>query len=78
MVRILSDDTVDKIRTRCKKKNDVEGSRLVAGNFSELQTLEAKYHRNCSNLYLKQDKYLLTNKESAQDFLRDKNYEMHE
>ena len=67
LIRIYSDETVDKIRTRCKEINDVELLRLVAGDFSELQALEARYHKNCYNLYLKQDTTSSSNKESIHD-----------
>ena len=67
MARILSDVTVDKIRTRCKEQYDVELLRLVAGVFSGLEAIEAKYNQNYYKLYLKQDKSLCTNKESVHD-----------
>ena len=56
--------TVDKITTPCKQKNDVELLRIVAGNFSELKALEVNY-RKWYNLYLKQEKFPCTNKESV-------------
>ena len=49
MTRILSDVTVDKIRTRCKEQYDVELLRLVAGVFSELEALEANIIRTTTN-----------------------------
>ena len=35
LVRILSDDTINKIKTQCKQKNYAEPLRLVAGNISK-------------------------------------------
>ena len=45
--------TMDKIERCCRERKDYDLERLIGGDFSKLPAVEAKYHRNCYNMYLK-------------------------
>ena len=47
------DNTMDKIERCCRERKDYDLERLIGGDFSKLPAIEAKYHRNCYNMYLK-------------------------
>ena len=66
LIQILSENNVKKkINIGCEEKNDLELLRLVTGDSSELQALEAKYNRNCYNLCLKKDEGSSTSTEGC-------------
>ena len=53
LVQIQYEHAIQKLKERCREKRDVQFEARIGGNFSNLPALDAKYHRSCYTMYMK-------------------------
>ena len=67
LVQIQYEHAIQKLKERCREKRDVQFEARIGENFSNLPALDAKYHRSCYTMYMKDHQHNKDVQESVHD-----------